>query len=93
MLAISGKEGCERIVDELALMMFGFRGGSLGDEEGSGVRVERTRRLIISYSCLSRGDVLIIHLTMAASCGVIKVSLSFFMVSWDNYLYQKNGKG
>ena len=63
-----------------------FKGRYLGAREGSGVRGERSRILIISSSCLLSGDVLIRHLTVAASCGVMEASLSFFMVYCEKYL-------
>ena len=42
--------------------------------------------LSISSSCLSSGDILIRHLAVATSCGVMEVSLSFFIVSCENSL-------
>ena len=33
------------------------------------------------------------HLTVAASCGVMEVSLSLLIVSCEKSLYQKSGKG
>ena len=54
-------------------MGVGGRSGVLG---GGGAR-----RLRISSSCPSGGDVLIRHLAVAASCSVIDVAFSFFMDS------------
>ena len=74
------------LVGDLGVSIFGFKGGSLGSGKGCEVRVESVRRISISYSCLSRVYVMIRHLTVADSCGVVVVSLSFFIVSSDNYL-------
>ena len=43
----------------------------------------KERRLRISFSCPSGGDVLIRHLTVADSCAVIEVSFILFMVSCE----------
>ena len=74
-------------------MGFGFRGGDLGYGEESGVWGERLMRLNISSSCMSNGDLLIRHLTVASSCGVMEVSFIFLIMSCEKYLYQKSGKG
>ena len=80
-------------MSELGVLRFGFKGGDLGAGEGYGVQGGRARRLRIASSCLSIRDVLIRHLTVAASCGVMEVSLSFFIVSSEKALKQKSGKG
>ena len=49
----------------------GLGGEALGAGGESGFRGDRERRLSISSSCISSGDVFIRHLTVAASCGVI----------------------
>ena len=46
---------------------------------------ERTRRLSISSSCPSNGDLLISHMIVAASCALIEVSFNFLMVSCEKY--------
>ena len=58
----------------------------MGAGEECGVRGERARRLSISSSFLSSGGVLIRHLTVADSCGVMEVSLSFLIVSCEKSL-------
>ena len=74
------------LLSGLGVLGLDFKGRYLRAREGSGVWGERARILRISSSCLSSGDVLMRHLTVAASCGVMEVSLSFFMVSCEKYL-------
>ena len=52
---------------KLGVSGLGFRGIYLGVRVGFEVQVDRARRLKIYSSCLSSGDVLIRHLTVAPS--------------------------
>ena len=80
LLYMSEKEGLLGLVGELGVLIFGFK-GVLWGRGGSGVQGERAERLSISSSCLSSGDILIKILMVAASCGLMEVSLSSFIVS------------
>ena len=71
---------------EIGVFRFSFKGGYFGAGEVFGVWLESSRRLRISYSCLSSRDLLIRHLTVSDSCGVMEVSWSFFIVSCEKYL-------
>ena len=53
--------------ETLGLSGLVFGGRALGDRVGFEVQVDRARRLKIYSSCLSSGDVLIRHLTVAPS--------------------------
>ena len=86
LLVMSKKEIWGGFLIGLGVLELAFERRALGDRGGSGVWGERARRLRISYSCPSSGDVLIRHLAVAASCGVIEVILSFFMVSCEKSL-------
>ena len=73
-------------MSELGVLEFSFKEGDLRSGERYGVWGDRARRLRISSSCLSSWDILVRLLTVSASYGVMEVSLSLFMVSFENFL-------
>ena len=67
LLDISSKDFFGSEEGKFGVSGLGFGGRSLGGRFGMGFKVDRARRLKIYYSCLSNGDVLMRHLTVAPS--------------------------
>ena len=73
-------------MSELGVLEFSFKEGDLRSGERYGVWGDRARRIRISSSCPLRGDTLIRHLAVAASCAAIEVSFIFSMISCEKSL-------